>query len=891
MDCLTAEIVLSFVTGRLGPDQISVVEEHTGGCAACLDLLVVAASKGDRAEANGGWPSSSLSLDLGRLAPPALPAGSTVGRYLLISLVGRGGMGEIYSAYDPELDRRVAIKLLNVEPASGGTTAQARARLLREAKAIARLSHPNVVVVFDAGTFGERMFIAMELVEGQSLSRWLEVRARSWREVRDVFLGAGRGLAAAHAAGLVHRDFKPQNVMVGWDGKARVADFGLVSGLPADAEAPGPGNPPNAAGLVREVEPSLTRTGTVIGTPLYMAPEQFRSEPADARSDQFSFAVALYEGLYGERPFPGETIASLRQAVLAGRMREAPVNRKVPAWLRRVVLRGLRIDREGRYPSMEPMIEALGRVPGRRRTRLVALMVLVAAVAGATAIAQRAALHPQRMCLGAADRLAGIWESNDAPEPRPRRTAIRQAFLTTGSREAADVWDRVSVGLDRYASRWRDAYTSSCEATHVSGEQSAEVLDLRMTCLRGRLAELKALTDIFASADSAVVGGAVQAVLSLGRIEPCADVALLRAVVPPPTDERTRAQVEALRNRLAVVQALRDSGRHRQGVTAAAALVTDARNVGYKPLLAEALFILGWLQSMAGDFLACERTLTEAVWVAEASHHDEIKARAAGMLAGEDGDAELWGRFAEATAERMGPGHELILAWVLTGRGNSSDRRGDHEAGARFARQALAIKRRILPPDDPDVGISLNNLSIALTGLGDYAAALAALDEALAIVKSTYGESSCFGEMYLSNRGETLNAQGRHNEARTLFESVVRRMQDRYAPDHRNLAHPLTGLGEAQLAMGEPEAAVVTLERALRIREHGEPDPLLVADTRFALARALWEAAGAASDRGRARTLAASARAAFAAPPGAAAKASAVDAWLARHPPGAPSPR
>jgi serine/threonine protein kinase len=287
-----------------------------------------------------------VTLALGGAENATLQAGSAVGRYLLLALVGRGGMGEIYSAYDPELDRRIAIKLLNVQPASGVTTTEARARLLREAKAIARLSHPNVVVVFDAGIFDERMFMAMELVEGQTLCGWLEARPRSWREVRDVFMAAGRGLAAAHAAGLVHRDFKPQNVMVGWDGKARVTDFGLVRGFPADATAPGVVNANAVPGPSQEVDAALTRAGAVIGTPLYMAPEQFRSEPVDARSDQFSYAVALYEGLYGERPFAGETITSLREAVIAGRMREVPAHRKVPAWLRRVVLRGLRTDRD-----------------------------------------------------------------------------------------------------------------------------------------------------------------------------------------------------------------------------------------------------------------------------------------------------------------------------------------------------------------------------------------------------------------------------------------------------------------------------------------------------------------------------------------------------------------
>jgi tetratricopeptide (TPR) repeat protein len=886
-------LVLGFVEGRLGPDSVLQVESHTAECAGCLDLLAtaVASTQGRDAKEATISNSSTFGIRWSRRPLPALAAGSVVGRYLLISLVGRGAMGEVYSAYDPELDRRVAIKLLNVEPTSGVTVAKARARLLREAKAIARLSHPNVVVVFDAGTFCDRLFIAMELVDGKNLSRWLDERPRSWREVRDVFLAAGRGLAAAHAAGLVHRDFKPQNVMVGLDGKARVTDFGLVRGLSAEAEFGGVGNTSESQSSFHEVDAALTQTGTLIGTPLYMSPEQFRLEPVDARSDQFSFAVALYEGLYGERPFPGESIATLKEAVIAGRLREPPAERRVPVWLRRVVLRGLRTDRDDRYPSIDQMMEALGQEPARRRTRLMARLAVIVAVVATILGAQRLSQRPQQMCLGAADRLSDVWEPDDAPNPRPRRAGIERAFLATGSSQAAETWERVSAGIDRYASRWRAAYTSACEATHVKGDQSVEVLDLRMTCLQERLGQLKALTDLLAVADAEVVAGSVNAVLALDRIERCSDVALLRAVVPPPKDDRTRALVEGLRARLATVKAMRDSGRHHAGVMAALSLVADARAIGYKPILAEAQMVLGFLQWSDGDLSGHEKSLTEAIWAAEASHHDEVKANAAGTLAGtafRPEDAERWGRLAEATAERMGPGHERVMAWVLTGRSGVRNRLGDFAAGARFAREAISIKRRILEPRDPDMAFSLNNLAISLTGLGDSAGALAAIDEALAIVKDAYGDRSSYLGTYLSNRGEALNAQGNYEEARRMFQEAIGQTREQLPVDHPNIAYPLTGLGVAQVALGDARGAVGTLERALRIREATEPDALLVAETRFALARALWDAH---QDRARALSLASLARAAFATNPRIVAQVTAVDAWLKpRCPPGTCSP-
>ncbi len=891
MGCLSADAVLAFVEGRLGPEGVAELEAHTAGCAACLDLLVIATSEGDRVGPDGTLPSPHIRLQWARPVTDPLPHGTAVGRYLLIALLGRGGMGEIYAAYDPELDRRIAIKLLNVEPESGGTPAEARTRLLREAKAIARLSHPNVVVVFDAGSFGERLFIAMELVEGETLSSWLQARPRSWREVRDVFVAAGRGLAAAHAAGLVHRDFKPQNVMVGRDGEARVTDFGLVRGLTSDGDPAAPeglGAASSASADSGALGATLTRTGALVGTPLYMAPEQFRLERADARSDQFSYSVALYEGLYGERPFAGDSITSLRDAVVAGRLREPPANRGVPAWLRRVVLRGLCTDREARYPAMEAMIEALERDPMRQRRRLLLGGAVVAVVAAAALFGPRPAKHAPPMCAGAADKLVGIWEPQLASESPPRRGAIRRAFLGTDRGYSAETWDRVASGLDRYASRWRAAYTNSCEATHVRGEQSAEVLDLRMSCLQESLAQLKALTDIFATADAAVVAGAVDAVLALGRLERCDDVVLLRAIVPPPQDERTRASVTALRSRLAVVKALRDAGRQVEGLSAAVTLVNDAQALGYKPVLAEALDLLGWLQWSAGDFRASEQSLSEAVSAAEAGHHDEVKAEAAAMLGGVLGyelsridEGERWVRLAEATVERMGPGHERVLAWALTDRAAIHNRLGDFEAATRYSQQAIALKKRILEPDHPDLVHSLINLDIALTGRGDYTGALAANDQALAIIDRAYGGGTRFSAQCLGNRGETLSLLGRYSEARAAFEAALARWQEHLGPDHRNLAYPLTGLGQVQVATGQARAAVTTLERALRIREREEPDPLLVAETRFALARALWET----GERARATTQASQARAALAALPRAAAKATAIDAWLRERAP------
>src|SRR6185312_15770910 len=360
-------------------------------------------------------------MSISNPTPPSAPTdtaavplarGASIGRYVVLGLVGRGGMGEVYAAYDPELDRKVAVKLLRVKAGNGVSLTEGRQRTLREAQAIARLSHPNVVVVYDVGTFHDQVFIAMEFVEGNTVTFWLQAQPRSWQEVLRVFRAAGRGLAAAHEKGLVHRDFKPDNVMVGRDGEVRVMDFGLarqvnekpdpgaavraplvgpeledtavdametilINRSPAAAPTPPLGSPAQSSSGMFEVQ--LTRTGAMMGTPAYMAPEQFLGTPTDARSDQFSFCVALYEALYGERPFAGNTMFALTTAVVQGQVRDAPPNSKVPLWMRKVLLRGLRPQAGDRYASMQDLIEALGKNPAGKRRR-VALAVAAAVV-------------------------------------------------------------------------------------------------------------------------------------------------------------------------------------------------------------------------------------------------------------------------------------------------------------------------------------------------------------------------------------------------------------------------------------------------------------------------------------------------------------------------------
>jgi TolB-like protein/Tfp pilus assembly protein PilF len=294
-----------------------------------------------------------------------------LGRYALLELVAGGGMGVVYLARDPELNRKVAVKLLRPSAWARLSRSEARSRLLREAQAMAQLSHPNVIAVYDVGTFEDQVFIAMEYISGHTLSQWLEQEHRSTREILDVFVPAGRGLAAAHAAGVVHRDFKPDNVLISETGQVKVLDFGLARAIETAQEEHRlrPSHTPGAGGVEVSTpgvlaEP-LTRTGTFLGTPNYMAPEQLMCQSTAAGSDQFSYCVALYEALYGERPFHGNTVETLLADVVAGKVKEPPNSHGVPGWVRRILLRGLSPDPDDRYPSVDALLQAL--VEGQKR--------------------------------------------------------------------------------------------------------------------------------------------------------------------------------------------------------------------------------------------------------------------------------------------------------------------------------------------------------------------------------------------------------------------------------------------------------------------------------------------------------------------------------------------
>jgi serine/threonine protein kinase len=350
----------ALLEGRLPPPAVSDAARHIDRCISCRAVFTDVVRGFDAREGGlmcrvEGGARSTLRCpgEAGSTRIRPLSSGSVVGRYVALESIGAGSMGVVYRAHDPRLGRCVALKLVRTD--AGATPSRtAQARLLREAQALARVSHPNVIAIYDVGTCDGGAFLAMELVEGGTLADWLR-SPRSWRDIVGMFRSAGEGLAAAHAAGLVHRDFKPANVLVGKDGRARVTDFGLVCAV---------GDLATHQAAFRDAGPdhllaSMTRTGTLIGTPAYMAPEQMRGGKADARSDVFSFCVALYEALYGERPFQGATLGEVSRAMTRGAIRPAPRGTKVPGWLRAILVGALQADPDQRLGGLPELLGAI----------------------------------------------------------------------------------------------------------------------------------------------------------------------------------------------------------------------------------------------------------------------------------------------------------------------------------------------------------------------------------------------------------------------------------------------------------------------------------------------------------------------------------------------------
>jgi protein kinase-like protein len=640
VDCPDAEELAALLAHALDTERRATIADHAAGCASChamiaglaSDIQTVPSEPGSATPEDAGQAGEAMR----RALLDALASGrrTRIGRYQLLELVGAGGMGVVWGAWDPELARRVALKLVHPRVST------ARDRILVEGQALGKLSHPNVVPIYDVGIVDDQVYLVMEWVQGTTLREYASSPC-SRRELIDAYRQAGEGLAAAHRAGLIHRDFKPDNAIRGDDGRVRVLDFGLAR---SDEEAAEP-------------------VKRLAGTPRYMPPEQASGDKLTPAADQFAFAV------------------SLREALIQPRRRDAARGGELPAWLAQVIARGTARDPAERFASIEELLRALARDPARIWQRRGIAVAAIAGVAAAFAVGRAHGGPP--ICVGSAAAIARSWSAAS-------RAQVAAHLQSLGAFGAGEV-DRLAAALDRYATGWADVHRGTCLA-HEQGELPAVLYERRIACLARGEAALGAVAELMTSVDATGLASALVAARSLPSPAGCsaADASM---VAPPP--DAVAAQVTAVapsveRARVLAVATLPDAPR------VAAATVSAAEQTGYSPLIARAALALGYAAAALdmGE-PAARAPLERALELALRSGDDVLAVEAYARLIWAVGSyrGDVVGNWSvmEAIAARTGPagrfGRTLLYNNKAVARLAENDR-----AGARgLLQQALAI--------------------------------------------------------------------------------------------------------------------------------------------------------------------------------------------------------
>ena len=807
--------------------------------------MTMAASQGVSAPKRGLGP-----------APDPIP-GEFVGRYLVLSRLGAGAMGVVFAAYDPELDRRVAVKLLR----GFHSDPEADTRLQREAQALARLNHPNVVGVHDVGSHEGRVFLAMEYVEGQTLTQWMRAKShpRPWRELVRVFAAAGQGLAAAHARELAHRDFKPDNVMLGDDGRVRVMDFGLARAT--NSATPRERGPADVVDVERSLSLRLTQTGAMLGTPAYMAAEQFAGELATERSDQFSFCVALFEALYGERPFRGDTAATLAASVTQGEIEVVTGPRRVPAWLRRVVCRGLARDPAARFDGMQPLLDALttGEQHRRRRRWWLAGAGAVAVLGGVWGFDSYGTLRRERACVAAGGEIDQVWSES-------AEVGVRAGIMASGALGAEQTADKTTPWIDRYADRWREHRVTVCRHRTVTKDWDDALARKAVQCLEDRRLALSFLVADLAAAGKFAASGAVNAAAALADTSACIDVFSLEATPALPAD--ARAELADARQSIARARVLRSAGRYADALDAGRAALAVAEGSGSQVLLAEAKSVTARSLMHRGAFEESEALGEQAYWIAARAGAWAIAAEAANhliyvvgyrmhrpsegrrwaehcavaiALAGDPSElleadrqgalaavANRESRFGEAIdrnarareiyERRLGPAHPMV-ARRLSNEGNNHRRRDEYAEAAAKHHASLEIREQTLGSHHPDVANGLNNLANVYWSMGDPGSAEPLYRRALEIRRRTLDHEHPLVATALHNMAMTQRALGKLDEASEASEEALALREAKLGPQHPDVASSLELIGGIAYDQGELARARVAWESSREIYE------------------------------------------------------------------------
>ncbi len=777
-----------------------------------------------------------------------LAPGDRVDRYVVAGLIGAGAMGIVYRAHDPSLDRVVALKLLH--PAKGIDRKRSE-RLMSEAQALAKLSGPNVVNVYDVGTEGDEVYVAMELVEGVTLSQWLAAEPRRPAEVIDVFMQAGRGLAAAHAAGLVHGDFKPANVMVDDRGRAKVLDFGLAH--QADAVAS------RDSSLETNGLEAKTSGPRLVGTPAFMAPEVFAGDPGTASSDQFSYCVAMWTALHGEPPFVGRSVFELSAAVLGGELANPESRRGVPRWLQRALVRGLSTEPAERWPSMDELVGQLeANRPGGRRT-LAAVGVLAIAASGW--MWSRAQPGEVARCQRAA---AAIAESGAVA-----REALQRAILASNEPYAEKAASKVDERVQQYVDEWNEAYISTCTAPREVMPDATRELAYR--CLASRRARVRATVAALADQGERAAEVGVEVAGELPPIVHCTDAAYLHTLRADPTDAAANDEVVAERNHLATSRVLRRVGRYQDAYELAEATLRRADALGFAPLrcevrveLAAGLDALGryaeaiehlrtaYELAVSADVVGAAVTTSVRLISMQVTNGDLEQARewafhARAHVGREQVPERMWADYKtavgqlEATDMKFDVAIEHIEAavesferiygsdhWETAARKSilaaHVGREGDRERSRTLLGEALAVLSDTLGREHPRVGLVENNLGLTLMRLGETGEAITHLTHALGVLQRTLPDEHPNIAYALTNLSTLHLDEGDLPKAHDYCQAALAQREGSLIPTHAHIGYTLVDCGEIERRMGRYPEALASFRRALQIAsEQGDP--------------------------------------------------------------------
>ena len=734
-------------------------------------------------------------------APPSL----TIDRFVVLEPLGAGAMGRVYRARDPRLEREVAIKLMRRELFEMGTFGHHQARMIDEARALAQLDHPNVVSIYEAGEVDDGVFIAMQYVEGPTLREWMDDGPRSWEEIVRVFRGAAQGLAAAHARGLVHRDFKPANVFISKeDDQVLVGDFGLARDayVPAtEGGARSAATDPNAS---QHPTQHPTWTGTIMGTPAYMSPEQRWGRPLDGRSDQYSFGISLHEALYGHRPDQGPP----------------PCKRSIPRWLSRVVERTLAGEPDDRFEDMTAVIDALGRDRKailRRRVAAGGLALALGASALAVVGLDREAA-PVDPCAVEQERI-------DEVLTEPAREGLRAALLASNAPYGQTSAQTVERTLSAYAEHWTQSRRESCEATWVRHEQSSALFDRRAHCLDQRVTAVQALLAGVARSKPVNVRRVVGTVLRLPPIDHCNDRERLLAQAPLPDDPAAARQVEQLHHRLIIARTNTYLGYLDDAEEQTEQVIRGAETLEYPPLLAVALGLSAVQAKNRWDLPRAEQILERALFESQAAGSDHTTIRLIGLLTFVVGnlqerfdEGQRWLSQGRAVLRRVGDAPDLE-AILLTEEGNLRIAQGRDREAREAYEAALALHIEAYGTEHPNTIGAHNNLGLIAYQREEYQQAIDHYDEALAGWTALYGNEHPDVAATLYGRAGALVQLDRLDEAEADSRRSYAIYEAAVGPEHIDTADVLCQSGNIYFVRREYDQARRKMQRCLEIYE------------------------------------------------------------------------